>query len=57
MGFVYNEWGDMCCKVNIYWKQDRVPRRVTFPGVVTVPDRILFVQTNVTVVLLVLYIK
>jgi hypothetical protein len=34
-----------------------VPRSVTFPGVVTVPDRILFVQTNVTVVLLVRDIK
>jgi hypothetical protein len=57
LGFLDNEGGDMCCKVNIYWKQDRVPRRVTFPGVVTVPDRILFVQTNVTVVLLVRDIK
>jgi hypothetical protein len=57
MEFLANEGGDMCCKVNIYWKQDRVPRRVTFPGVVTVPDPILFVQTNVTVVLLVQDIK
>jgi hypothetical protein len=57
MGFLANEGGDMCCKVNIYWKQDRVPRRVTFPGVVTVSDHILFVQTNVTVVLLVRDIK
>jgi hypothetical protein len=57
MGFLSNEGGDMCCKVNIYWKQGRVPRRVTFPGVVTVPDRILFVQTNVTVILLVRDIK
>jgi hypothetical protein len=47
----------MCCNVNIYWKQDRVPRRFIFPGVVTVLDRILFVQTNVTVVLLVRVIK
>jgi hypothetical protein len=55
--FLANEGGGMCCKVSIYWKQDRAPRRVTFPGVVTVPDRILFVQTNVTVVLLVRDIK
>jgi hypothetical protein len=34
-----------------------VPIRVTFPGVVTVTDRILGVQTNVTVVLLVQDIK
>jgi hypothetical protein len=53
LGFLANEGGDMCCKVNIYWKQDRVPRRVTLPGVVIVPDRILFVQMNLTVVLLV----
>jgi hypothetical protein len=57
LGFLANEGGDMCYKVNIYWKQDRVPRRVIFPGVVTVLDRILFVQTNVTVVLLVRDIK
>jgi hypothetical protein len=57
MGFLDNEGGGMCCKVNIYWKHYRVPRRVTFPGGVTVPDRILFVQTNVTVVLLVRNIK
>jgi hypothetical protein len=57
LGFLANEGGGMCCKVNIYWKQYRVPRRVIFPGVVTVSDRILFLQTNVTVVLLVRDIK
>jgi hypothetical protein len=57
MGFLANEGGDMCCKVNVCWKQDRVPRRVIFPGVVTVPGRILCVKTNVTLVLLVRYIK
>jgi hypothetical protein len=57
LGFLANEGGDMCCKVNIYWKQDRVASIVTFPGVVYVPDRIIFVQTNVTVVLLVQDIK
>jgi hypothetical protein len=53
MGFLANEGDDMCCKVNIYWKQDRVPRRFAFAGVVTVPDLIVFRRTNVTVVLLV----
>jgi hypothetical protein len=57
MGFLDNEGGDLCCKVTIYWKQDRMPRRVSFAGVVTLLDQILFVQTNVTVVLLVLDIR
>jgi hypothetical protein len=57
MGFLANEGGAIFCKVNIYWKQDRVSRRVRFPGGVIVPDRISFVQTNVTVFMLVRDIK
>jgi hypothetical protein len=49
VGLFENEAGDMCYKSNLYVRQDRFPSRVTFKGTVTVPERVLFAQTNVTV--------
>jgi hypothetical protein len=50
LGYLNNEDGKMCCKVKLYLQEEEFPRSVTFPGVATVPGRILSAQTNVTVV-------
>jgi hypothetical protein len=49
MGFFENEAGYMCCNTNLYVRLNRFPSRVTFQGIVKVPKRVLFAQTNVTV--------
>jgi hypothetical protein len=47
----------LCCTINLYIKQDQVPRCVSLPGVWTVPSRILLALTNITVDITVLQVK
>jgi hypothetical protein len=57
LSYLDNEVGVLCCKVNLYLKQGQVPSRVSMPGIDTVPRRILFVQTNITVIMPVIDIR
>jgi hypothetical protein len=43
-GYFNNEEGNVCCKVNMYLKEEEFLRRVTFPGVAAIPGRIMFAQ-------------
>jgi hypothetical protein len=57
LGYFGNEEVNACCKVNLYMKEEQIPSQVAFSGVATVPGRILFAQTNVTVDLLVSQVR
>jgi hypothetical protein len=57
LSYLENDAGVLCCKVNLYLKQGQVLSRVSMPGIDTVPRRILFVQTNITVLMPVIDIR